>query len=119
MGVDLMAPLDPTSGLTGFGERGACPRERTARQLQITRLCLSSIRVSSSGGRYLEEPGMRPEGSDLEDGDEGVELDFDDEPEALLVFLSAHRKGVAKSLFWVLLGLPRCVKLVVLDSLTF
>ena len=49
---------------------------------------------------------MRPEGSDPEDGDEGMELDLDNEPGALLDFLNAPRRRVVKSLFWILPGLP-------------
>ena len=47
-----------------------------------------------------------------------MELDHDDEPKALLDFLNARRRRVAKSLFWMLLGLPRCIELAVLDFLT-
>ena len=50
---------------------------------------------------------MRPEGSDPKDSDEGVELDLDDEPGALLEFMNARRKRVVKSLFRTPPGLPR------------
>ena len=39
-----------------------------------------STGAGPSGMKSLEEPELRPEGSDPEDGDEGVELDLDDEP---------------------------------------
>ena len=61
---------------------------------------------------------MRPEGSNPEDGDKGVELDLDDEPGALLDFLNARRRRVAKSLFQTLLGLPCRIELTVLNFLT-
>ena len=61
---------------------------------------------------------MRPKGFDPDDGDERIELDLDDEPGALLHFLNAHRRRVAKSLFWTLPGLPRRIELTVLDFFT-
>jgi len=58
------------------------------------------------------------EGSDPEDDDEGVELDLDDDPEALLVFLNAWLRRVTKSLYRTLPGLPHGIELVLLDFLT-
>jgi len=43
-----------------------------------------------SGVKFLREPGLRPEVSDPEDGDEGLELNLDNEPGVLLVFLNAR-----------------------------
>jgi len=86
MGVHPVAPLDPTSGLVGLSEGGACPQEGTTRKLQIPRICSGSAGVGSSGARCLEEFGMRTERSYLEDDDEGMKLDLHDEPEALLIF---------------------------------
>ena len=115
MGVDQVAPLEPASGLAGLGEGGACPRDRIAQELRVPRICSSSARVVLSGARCLEEHRMRPEGSDPKDSDEGVELDLNDEPGALLDFLNAHERRVAKILFRTLPGLPRHVELSVLD----
>jgi len=56
--------------------------------------------------KLFDDPGVRLEGSDLEDDDEGVELELDDEPGALQEFLNAQRRRVAKNLFRILLGLP-------------
>ena len=61
---------------------------------------------------------MRLEGSNPQDGDEGMELDLDDEPGALLEFLNACRRRIAKSLFRTLPGLSRRTELSVLDFLT-
>ena len=90
MGVDPVAPLDPASGLTGLGKGGTCPRDGTARKLQVSRICLCSTGAGPSGARCLEEPKMRHEGSDPADGDEGMELDLNDEPRSLLDFLNAR-----------------------------
>ena len=54
MGVDPVAPLDRASGLAGLGERGACPQEGTAGELQIPRIYSSSVGVGLSGVRCLE-----------------------------------------------------------------
>ena len=48
-----------------------------------------------------------------------MELDLDDEPKALLDFLNARQRRVAKSLFRMLIGLLRRLELAVLDFLTF
>ena len=103
MGVYPVAPLDLASGLACFDEGGACLREGTARKLQMPRICSGSARAGLSGARCLEEPGIRPEGSDPEDDDERMGLDLNDESEALLNFLNARRR-VAKSLFLSLLS---------------
>ena len=71
------------------------------------------------GVESLEEPGLRPEGSDPKDGDEGVELDLDDELGALLVFLNARRRRVVKSLYRTLSRLPCRIELGLLDFLIF
>ena len=113
-----MALLDHASSLAGLGERGACPRDETARELQVRYIYSGSTGAGLSGAMCLEEPGMRPEGCDPEDGDEVMELDLNDEPRVLLDFLNARRRKVAKSLFWTPLGLPRRIELVVLDFLT-
>ena len=110
MGVDPMAPLDHASGLAGLGEGGVCRRDGTARGLKVPCFCPGSARA---GVRCLEEPGMRPEGSNPE----GMELDLDDEPGALLDFLNAHWRRVTKSMFRMLSRLPRCIELSVLDFL--
>jgi len=83
MGVDQVALLDHASDLGGFGEAGACPWKEIAWELQMPRICSGSAGADLSGARCLEEPEMRPEGSDPEDGDKEVELDLDDEPKAL------------------------------------
>ena len=83
----------------------------------MSRACLGSAGAGPSGVESLEYPGLRLEGFDLEDGDEGVELDLDDEPETLLIFLNARRQS-AKSLYRTLPGLPRRIKLGLLDFLT-
>ena len=106
MGVDPEAPLEPASGLACFGEGGACPRERTARELQMPYICSRCVGASPTSARCIEEPEMRPECSDPEDSDEGVELDLDDEPRALLEFMNARRRRVSKSLFRMLPGFP-------------
>ena len=55
----------------------------------MSRACLGSAGAGLSGVKFLEEPVLRHEGTDPEDGDEGVELDLEDESGALLVFLNA------------------------------
>ena len=67
----------------------------------MSRTHLGSAGASPSGVESLEELGLRLKGFDPEDGDEGVELDLDDELETLLV-----RQRVAKSLYRTLPGLP-------------
>jgi len=47
-----------------------------------------------------------------------MELDLDDEPKALLDFLNARQRRVAKSLFRTLPGLPHRIELSMLDFLT-
>ena len=59
-----------------------------------------------SGVESFEGPGLRLEGSNPEDGDEEAELDHDDEPGVLLVFLNAKRRRVTKSLYRTLPDFP-------------
>ena len=61
---------------------------------------------------------MSLECSDPKDDDERMGLDLNDEPGALLDFLNARRRRVAKSLFWMLPRLPCHIELSVLDFLT-
>ena len=80
---------------------------------------LDSDRAGPSGVRFLDEAGVKPEGSDCEDGDERVEIDLDDEPRSLLDFLNVRRKKVAKSLYRTLLRLPRRIELKLHNFLPF
>ena len=80
---------------------------------------LSSDGVGPSGVKFLEEAGAKPEGSDPEGGDKGVDIDLDDEHESLLDFLNAWQKKVIASSFKVIPGLFRHIELELLDLLTF
>jgi len=75
----------------------------------------SSDGVGPSGVKFLEEAGAKPEGSDPEGGDEGVDIDLDDEHESLLDFLNAWQRKDAKSSFRMIPGLPRRIELELLD----
>ena len=86
---------------------------------QVSRARLGSDGAGLSGLRFLNGAGAKTEGSDPEDGDEGVEIDLDDEPRLLLDFLNARQRRDAKSLYQMLPGLTRRIKLWLLDFLTF
>ena len=103
----LASDLVVSVGLEGHDQRGVI------RELRMSVTCIYSDRAGSSGVKLSKEP----KGFDPEGGDEGVEINLDDELESLLDFLNAWRK-VAASSFWVIPGLSRHMKLELLDLLT-
>ena len=79
------------------------------------RALLSFDGADPSGVKFLEEAGAKPKGSDPEGGDEGVDINLDEEHESLLDFLNAWQRKVAKSSFRMIPGLPRRIELELLD----
>ena len=59
----------------------------------------------------------KAEGFDAEGGDEGVEVDLDDEPGLLLDFLNTWRKVITSS-FWLISGLSHHIEIKLFDLLT-
>ena len=96
LAFDLVASM----GLGGQVLGGGLPEPR------VSRARLSSDGVGPSCVKFLKKAGAKPEGSDPEGGDEGVEIDLDDEPRSLQDFLNAWRRKVAKSSFRMIYGLP-------------
>ena len=76
---------------------------------------LSSDGAGPSGVKFLEEARAKPKGSDPDGGDEGVDIDLDDEHESLLDFLNTWQRKVANSSFRMIPGLPRRIELELLN----
>ena len=58
---------------------GVWPREGASQEPGASFACFSSVGADPSGVKLLDDTGVRLEGSNPKDDDEGVELELDDD----------------------------------------
>ena len=72
MGAGSVDPLGLASDLAASMGLGGQVLGGVLQEPRVSHARLDSDRAGPSGVRFLDEVGAKPEGSDLEDGDEGV-----------------------------------------------